>query len=59
MPDGTPDTRPGWTAQRALQDLLEAIRAGMPSEITQSDFHRLEGQTVGDLTGFRVTGPGQ
>ena len=59
MPDGTPDTRPGWTTQRALQDLLEGIRAGMPSEITQSDFHRLEGQTGGDLTGFRVTGSGQ
>jgi len=42
-----------------LQDLLEGIRAGMPSEITQSDFHRLEGQTGGDLTGFRVTGSGQ
>jgi len=58
MPDGTPDTRPGWTAQRALQDLLEGIRAGMPSAITQSDFDRLSGQTAADVTGFRVTGPG-
>mgnify|MGYP003647683557 CR=1 FL=1 len=59
MPDGTPDTRPGWTAQRALQDLMEGIRAGMPSEITQSDFDRLSYQTGTDLTGFRVTGSGQ
>ena len=58
MPDGTPDTRLGWTAQRALQDLLEGIRVGMPSEITQSDFDRISGQTAADVTGFRVTGPG-
>ena len=58
MADGTPDTRPGWTAQRALQDLLEGIRTGMPSEITETDFDRISGQTGEDFTGFSVKGSG-